>query len=312
MNSNKIVLISIFVVVVYAIMISLSDTRTLYSRFVDVDKQYVLIGFGFFSLGYFVRSFRFVAMLRYMEIKIPIFKNMIIYFTGYAFSLTPGKVGEAVRSKYLKDDFQVSIVKSIPTVLAERYYDVVAVLSIIFVTIGLTETKSLLTYLCATLLVLVYIAVRKDIATKILSPLNRIKRLEKIQHKILESVDTIEKLLQPKIFLQCTVLTLISWIVEAIGAYFVFRSFHLDIGILKGVLTYVSTSLAGAATMLPGGVGGTEASLLGFLSIQGFSYNDSLGAVLLIRFFALWYVIIIGIVFTYIYKLNQKRPVRNG
>lgn len=312
MNSNKIILISIFVVVVYVMIISLSDTRTLYSRFVDVDQKYVLIGFGFFSLGYFVRSFRFVFMLRYMGIKIPIFKNIIIYFTGYAFSLTPGKVGEAVRSKYLKDEFQVSVVKSIPTVLAERYYDVVAVLSIIFVTIGLTETKSLLTYLCAVLLILVYIAVKKNITTKILSLLNRIKKLEWIQHKIIESVDTIEKLLQPKIFLQCSILTLVSWSVEAIGAYFVFKSFHLNIGMLKGVLTYVSTSLAGAATMLPGGVGGTEASLLGFLSIQGFSYNDSLGAVLLIRFFALWYVIIIGIVFTCIYKLNLRKSVRHG
>lgn len=312
MRHNKIILISVFVIVIYAIIILLSDTKTLYSEFINANLQQVLTASGFFSLGYFIRSLRFVAMLRFMKIKVPILKNVIIYFTGYAFSLTPGKVGEGIRSKYLKDEFEISIIKSLPTVLAERYYDVVAVLFIIFITAGLTETKSFLAYIGVALLVLFYIAVRGKITAKFISLFNRIKKLQGIQYKILESIGTIETLLQPKIFLQCSILTIISWSVEAIGAYFVFKSFHLKIGVLNGIFTYVTTSLAGAATMLPGGVGGTEASLLGLLLLQGYGYNYALGAVLIIRFFALWYVIIIGVVFTSIYKLNQRNSIRNG
>lgn len=296
-----------FVVVVYAIIISLSDTKLLLTKFSTANIEFLLLALSFFSLGYFMRSFRWIAMLRFMEIKIPVLKNIIIYFTGYTFALTPGKVGEGIRSKYLKDDYGISIARSLPTVLAERYYDVIGVLAIIFITVGLTQARSFIVYAGIALLVFFYFSVRKKIALRILSPLNRIKRLQAIQHNLIELVEVLETLLKPKIFIQCSFLTIVSWAMEAIGASFVFKSFHLKFDILTGAFDYVTTSLVGAATLLPGGVGGTEASLISLLLLQGHKYDDILGSVLMIRFFALWYVIIIGIVFTSIYKMNQRR-----
>lgn len=306
------ILISIFVVVVYGVIISLSDTKILFTKFSNANLDYLLIALGLFSLGYFVRSFRWIAMLRFIQIQIPILQNIIIYFTGYTFSLTPAKVGESIRSKYLKDDFKVPITQSLPTVLAERYYDVIGVLAIIFVTVGITEARSFLVYVSIGLLIFFYFAVRKKIALKVLSPFSRVKKLRVVQHMLIESVEVLETLLKPKIFFRCIFLTIVSWTMESIGAYFVFKSFHLEIGLMKGAFDYVTTLLAGAATLLPGGVGGTELSLIGLLLMQNHSYDEVLGPVLMIRFFALWYVIIIGIVFTSIYKMNQQRTITNG
>lgn len=312
LNSNKIILISIFVVVVYGVIISLSDTKILFTKFSNANLDYLLIALGLFSLGYFIRSFRWIAMLRFMHIQIPILQNIIIYFTGYAFSLTPAKVGESIRSKYLKDDFKVPITQSLPTVLAERYYDVIGVLAIIFVTVGMTEARSFMVYVGIGLLIFFYFAVRKNVALRILSPLSRVKKLRAVQHMLMESIEVLETLLKPKIFFRCTFLTIVSWTVESIGACYVFKGFHLEFGFLKGAFDYVTTSLAGAATLLPGGVGGTEVSLIGLLLMQNHSYEEVLGPILMIRFFALWYVIIIGIVFTSIYKMNQRRTITNG
>ncbi|MGI0045740.1 MAG: lysylphosphatidylglycerol synthase transmembrane domain-containing protein [Nitrosotalea sp.] len=307
MNSNRIILVSVFVAAVYAVIISLSDTRILLSKFASANLQYLLVALGFFSLGYFVRFFRWRAMLVFMGIRIPVLRNIIIYYTGYAFTLTPAKVGEGIRSKHLKDEFEISIAKSLPTVLAERYYDVIGVLAIIFITAGLTETGSFMIYVGIMLLIFFYFAVRKKIALKMLSPLNKVKRLQTVQHKIIEAVDVLETLLKPRIFLQCTCLTIVAWALEAAGASFVFKSFHLNLGLLRGAFDYVTTSFAGGVTLLPGGVGGTEASLFGLLLLQGHTYNDVVGSVLMIRFFALWYTIMIGIVFTAIYKMSRKK-----
>lgn len=297
---------------VYGVIISVSDTKILFTKFSNVNLEYLLIALGLFSLGYFVRSFRWIAMLRFMQIRIPILQNIVIYFTGYAFSLTPAKVGESIRSKYLKDDFKVPITQSLPTVLAERYYDVIGVLTIIFVTVGMTEARSFMVYVGIGLLVFFYFAVRRNIALRILSPLSRVKKLRAVQHMLMESIEVLETLLKPKIFFRCTFLTIVSWTVESIGACYVFKGFHLEFGFLKGAFDYVTTSLAGAATLLPGGVGGTEVSLIGLLLMQNHSYDEVLGPILMIRFFALWYVIIIGIVFTSIYKMNQRRTITNG
>lgn len=305
LNFNHIILISIFVVIVYAIIILYSDTKILYSSFLNSNLEQIIIGISLFSLGAFIRSLRWILMLRHMKIKIPVKENIIIYFTGYAFALTPGKLGEGVRSKFLKDHYKIPIEKSLPTVLSERYYDVIGVISIIFITTGFVGQNTIV-YLSLGLLIFFYFVVRKNNATKILSNLGKIKKFSNLTQKLLNAVDTLEVLLQPKIFLKSSIITIVSWSCEALAVYFVFRSFHIDLGIAKAFSLYVITSFIGAASFLPGGVGGTEGSLLGLLLLDGFSYNEILGPVLVTRFLALWYMILIGIVFTFIYKIYRR------
>lgn len=306
MNFNHIILISIFVVIVYVIIVLYGDTEKLYESFTHAKLHYILISIGLFSLGAFIRSFRWILMLRYMKIKIPLKQIIILYFTGYAFALTPGKLGEGVRSKYLKDDYNIPVEKSFPTVFSERYYDVIGVISIVFITTGFVEQNPIV-YFSLVLLAFFYFAARKKNTTKILSPLEKIKKLSNLTQKLLIIMDTIEVLLKPKIFLKSSIITIISWGVEALAVYFVFLSFDIDLGVAKASSLYVITSFIGAASFLPGGVGGTEGSLLGLLLLNGFSYNEILGPVLLTRFLALWYMIIIGIVFTFIYKAYTRR-----
>lgn len=248
-------------------------------------------------------------MLRFMKIKIPVSRNILIYYTGYAFSLTPGKIGEAIRSKYLKDDFGISIMKTVPTVFSERYYDVIGVVSIAFFSYGISKTQSITIFFSIALLALVYIIVRKKVINKIIMPLNKFRSLSKMNQKIIEISENLEILLQPKIFLKCSALTIVSWFVESLGAYFIFVSFNVKISTLNAIFDYVISSLIGAGSFLPGGIGGTEGSLLGLLLLQGHSYNDSLGPVLMIRVLSLWYVIAIGLFFTFVYKLkyNSKK-----
>lgn len=302
-------MLSVFTTGVYVVIVLFSDTNALYNKLANVKIDFILTALGLFSTGYLLRSFRWVIMIKNMKIKIPILKNIIIYFTGYAFSLTPGKIGEGIRSKYLKDEFQVPITKSFPTVLSERYYDVIGILVIIFLTTGLS-TQNFIIYLSIAFIFLFYFAIKKKIAEKLLLPFFKIKKFSSFCNRLIDLIDTIEILLKPKVFFQITVLTIVSWAFEAIGTYFVFKSFGIELGILKASFLYVITSFIGAASFLPGGLGGTEASFLGLLLAGGFKYNDILGPVLITRFFALWYVIIIGITFTFIYKLNKSKKKR--
>ena len=306
LNFNHILLVSIFVVMVYVIIIFYSDTSILYKSFSSANLEQILIGIGLFSLGALIRSFRWILMLRYMKIKIPLKENIMIYFTGYTFALTPGKLGEGMRSKYLKDHYNIPIEKSLPTVFSERYYDVIGVISIIFITTGFVD-QNVIVYLSLGLLVFFYFAARKKNATKILSTIKKIKRLTNLTQKTLTVVETLEVLLKPKIFLKSSIITVISWGFEALGLYFVFRSFDIDLGVANACSLYVITSFIGAVSLLPGGVGSSEGSLLGLLLLDGFSYTQVLGPVLITRFLALWYMIIIGIVFTFIYRAYSKR-----
>jgi uncharacterized protein (TIRG00374 family) len=241
-----------------------------------------------------------------MEIKIPFYRNIVIYFTGYAFSLTPGKLGEVIRSKYLKDEFQLPISRTAPTVLAERYYDVVGVVVITLIAYAFLGAQNVFIPLSFFLLIVFYFSVNKKFSQKIFSVLGRIKRFNKIHYKLVEIRDSLEILLKPRIFIKSSLLSIISWGLESVGVYFIFKAFALNISLLNTAFVFVVGSLIGAASFLPGGVGGTEGGLLGLLILNGYSYDEIIGPVLMIRTYTLWYVIILGIFFTIIYNKHYR------
>jgi len=94
LNLNKIILLSIFTIVVYTVIVLFADINILYKEFVNLKSEFLVVALAPFSLGYIIRSLRRIIMLRYLQIKIPFLKNLIIYFSGYAFALTPRKIGE--------------------------------------------------------------------------------------------------------------------------------------------------------------------------------------------------------------------------
>jgi len=63
--------------------------------------------------------------------------------------------------------------------------------------------------------------------------------------------------------------------------------------------------------MLPGGIGGTEASMIGILKFMGISYADGLPAVILIRLCTLWLAVLVGVVFMII-LLARSKGEKNG
>jgi len=60
-------------------------------------------------------------------------------------------------------------------------------------------------------------------------------------------------------------------------------------------LIFVISSLIGAISMLPGGLGITEGGMIGLLLFQGIDYTEAFSVVLLVRIATLWYSIMLGL-----------------
>jgi uncharacterized protein (TIRG00374 family) len=63
--------------------------------------------------------------------------------------------------------------------------------------------------------------------------------------------------------------------------------------------------------MLPGGIGGTEVSMIGIFKFMGISYTEGLPAVILIRLCTLWFAVAVGIVFMII-MLSRSKGEKTG
>ena len=110
--------------------------------------------------------------------------------------------------------------------------------------------------------------------------------------------------LTPKKLIITTGLGLIAWFMECLALYLTIIGFGDHLGIIVSTFTFSFASLAGALSMIPGGLGVAEATLSGLLQFFGLTATISVGAAIIIRFSTLWYGTFLGIV---VYLLGKSR-----
>jgi uncharacterized protein (TIRG00374 family) len=129
--------------------------------------------------------------------------------------------------------------------------------------------------------------------------------------KVLKILLTGRDLMTPRIFLVGLVVSTIAWGMESLSLYLILEGLHLPSTLLEANFVYCFSTIVGALSMLPGGIGGTEAGMIGLLAVMGISYTNSLPAVILIRLCTLWMAILVGIGFM-IFMLARSRNKLRG
>jgi uncharacterized protein (TIRG00374 family) len=101
-----------------------------------------------------------------------------------------------------------------------------------------------------------------------------------------------------------TLLSVISWGFECLGYYLILTNFDAGINILWAFFNYSFSTIVGALSMLPGGIGVTEGSLTFMLVEKGFSKSNAFASTFIVRVVTLWFAVFIGAVSLLFY---QKR-----
>ena len=81
------------------------------------------------SIGnYLIRFIKWHAYLGCLDLGVPKGPSFLIFFSGYLLTVTPGKLGELMKSGLLKESYGVPVTTSAPIVFAERLTDFLALL----------------------------------------------------------------------------------------------------------------------------------------------------------------------------------------
>jgi uncharacterized protein (TIRG00374 family) len=151
----------------------------------------------------------------------------------------------------------------------------------------------------------------RNIAIPFINSMRRIPFIKKFVysfHKVYESIYTLIKF---RSLLLTTFLGIISWFFECIGFYLVIKGFGEYVTLQNATFIYAFSTLAGAFTMMPGGIGLTEVSLTGLL-INAPKYMDGQLAIskatasastIIIRLATLWFAVFLG---AFVLMLNKK------
>jgi len=295
---NKIIIIVIAVVGLYATFLIASDINTIADKISSFKIEFLPIIIILVTCSWFVLFTRWHLLLMNSKIFIPKKNSFIIYLSGIALTIIPGKVGELVKSQLLKTKFGIPRSKTVPIVILEQFYTLIGLIVISFFGIWYFELGTYVIGFFTTVLVFSFILISsKRIFSKLMVILEKRKITSKFVEPLSLSYDTVRKSIRGPIVFYATALTSIFWLLEAVTVYFVLLSFGVDgIEFLMVIPTYATSIMLGFLSFLPMGLGVVEGSLASFFSLQGIEVSLSLTLVIIIRIFTRWYGVAVGFV----------------
>ncbi len=229
-------------------------------------------------------------------------------------SVTPGKMGEVLKSYLLKEENGTPVSKSAPIVVAERLTDFLSIVFLCIVGAYVFDYGQTLIIITGVIFMgLTLLISWKKACLYLISLLEKIKILSKHAEKFHTAYDSIYRLVRFKPLVIAFIISVFSWFFECIGFYIVLNVFssstNIEVSLLTATFSSGFSTLIGAIAMLPGGLGVTEASLTGLLQILNIPKNISVASTIIIRVATLWFAVIVGIFAVLIYQRVSHRDI---
>ncbi|GAB4276933.1 MAG: lysylphosphatidylglycerol synthase transmembrane domain-containing protein [Candidatus Rifleibacteriota bacterium] len=256
--------------------------------------------------NYLLRFAKWCYFLRLIKVKVPFWQNLWVFFSAFTMVLSPGKIGELVKSFLLSKRFEIPVAKTAPVVMAERLTDLLGLM--VLCSIGFTRFsfggKTL-----AVVFGLLFFAVIALSSDKFWRAVEKFiagfRRLEKLKRPVLMIKDSTNDLLGLKSLIIATSLSTLSWAGEGFALFLIFRSMNVDVPslLLLAIFAHSFSSIVGALSFLPGGLLVTEGTMGMFFVYASIPDAQALSATFLIRAVTLWFAVIVG---TLVFFIGRK------
>ncbi len=268
--------------------------------------------FGLSLLNYVVRFARWNFYIHKLGHRLPVRELLLCYLGGFAFTVSPGKAGEAVRSIYLREH-GVTYSQSVATLFVERLLDLLSMIVLASLVILVSPSYSwLLIGMGAVSIGGVVLIGRPEFPGWLARRAEQRQghRTAKWYGAASSTLAASRTLLRPLLLLIGLGIGILSWGAEGLGFFLVCNGLAFSVGAMQAIGIYAVASLAGvAAILLPAGIGGTEAVMTTLLVSRGAPLSDALIATLLCRLATLWFAVIIGLGAMALLELRQKKQV---
>ena len=88
----------------------------------------------------------------------------------------------------------------------------------------------------------------------------------------------------------------VAWLAEGFALWVMLKGIGSDIALVRALPIYAAATLVGAVTALPGGLVGTEGSMLALLQQSGVTRVGASAGTVLVRLATLWFAVAVGLV----------------
>ena len=299
--TRRLILGLLFGFVVVLALVLAGDLRQVSQHVLAFRWSLFPLVLGLTLFNYILRFIKWHYYLKQVGVQdLPVRESGRLFVAGFPLAVTPGKVGEALKGVWLNQKTGLPVARGVAVVLAERISDGLGVLAL--------STLGVIAYprywpafaaVLAALLAVIVISQIRPLALFLLGLGERLPLIKRFAHLLHEFYEGSFALFRPKVVLVAVCLGTLSWLGEGIGLYVVLLGLGVPAGsqtLFLAVFVLAFSTVIGAVSTLPGGLGASEASIAGMLGfLLALPAGESAAATLLIRFATLWFGVGLGL-----------------
>jgi uncharacterized protein (TIRG00374 family) len=269
-------------------------------RHLRLETVLLLLAVSAFNYG--ARTLRWIMLFRTVDpnaamraATLP--RHVLVYLGGFAFTLTPGRAGEAIRVYTAHRSFGTPANAGLSLVVADRFYDAVA-LTVILLVGALAFTHAGAAPLIMLAIVIAVVAVLGWLASapRFWSAAERrLPRLVRAIGGARQTLGHLSVVSRPQRLPVFALPSLAGWIVQGLAPMLLLADMGISLGVGESIVIFAFATLVGGASFLPGGLGGFEATMIGLLAATGIAPATATVVTLLLRLTTLWFGVTLGV-----------------
>jgi uncharacterized protein (TIRG00374 family) len=282
---------------ILVVLLFISDFKSVVDVLSNINLSILPFIFLLAPLNYLLRFLKWNYYLKLSKIHPNPKMNGFIFMSGLCMSITPAKIGELLKCYLLKEHIGTPISKSSSIVMAERITDGIAM--VIIASFGLLAYPfGKITVSISFVFLIFGIAIFRiqpifHFFTKVLGKFHILKGFINFLNEFQISAKT---LFSPSPLMIAVLLGIISWGFEGIIIFLAVQALGESISILGSLFVVSVSSLLGALSFLPGGLGVSEGSIMGLLILTGIQTETAVATTLITRISTLWLGVLIGLI----------------
>lgn len=299
-------------IMVYGAVVAWADFHTLRVEVQQLSLRRVTLALTLVSLSFGVRFLRWRGYLRALQVRLSEWDSALIFLSGLGMSITPGKAGELLKSLQLRQLAGTPIAASIPVVAAERITDAMALL--LLGAIGFRANRYgivLLLLVVVFEVALAFLLGSRAVGRWAIDRATRLRVLARQRERLVTAHESLLHVCKPARLFPALAWALVAWTLHALCLLTIANGFSgVSLPFTTALCIDAAPLLAGAFAMLPGGLGVTDASMVGGLLAYGqgaITPASATAITLAVRIVTLWWAVALGFSALAIWQLRYGR-----
>ncbi len=310
---GKLIFSLIFALLIFVALTFYADAPRLLAALAQFDWRFLPLALAATLINYLIRFVRWHYYLGVIGVRqISRRDSLLIFLSGFSLTMTPGKLGEVLKSFLLKSRFSTPVSYSASIVVAERLTDVCGM--VILAAAGLALYPfgiGALAIVLAVIAIFVVVVQQRAFAERLLDLFARAPALGRFANLARNLYESAYLLLRLQPLLVAIALATAAWFGECAAFFIVLLGIGLPptfLLLLQATFIYAAASLFGAISMLPGGLGATEGGMALLLQqIVALVREQAVAATLIVRLCTLWFAVLLGVIALLAFGVPQTK-----